>query len=67
MSRAVLIDGVAYSPENAKVSVFDRGFLYGDSVFETIRTYGGVLFALDEHMHRLERSAGLTGMGLPVR
>jgi branched-chain amino acid aminotransferase len=66
MSRAVLIDGVAYSPENAKVSVYDRGFLYGDSVFETIRTYGGVLFSLDEHMRRLERSAAFTGMGLPV-
>jgi branched-chain amino acid aminotransferase len=66
MSKAVLIDGVAYSPEEAKVSVYDRGFLYGDSVFETLRTYGGVLFAVDEHMRRLQRSAALTGMGLPV-
>ena len=45
--RAVLINGEVVTPENATISVFYRGFLYGDSVFETIRTYGGRPFALE--------------------
>jgi branched-chain amino acid aminotransferase len=57
MSRVVFIDGKSVPPEEARISVYDRGFLYGDSVFETIRTYGGELFALDEHLIRLEDSA----------
>ncbi len=66
MGRAVLINGVAVAPEEAFVPVYDRGFLYGDSVFETVRTYAGVLFALSEHMNRLAQSATLIGIGLPV-
>lgn len=57
MSSTVLIDGRLALPEQAQVSVFDRGFLYGDSVFESFRTYGGVPFALNEHLARLLRSA----------
>jgi branched-chain amino acid aminotransferase len=48
------------------VSVYDRGFLYGDSVFETVRTYGGEPFALAEHLARLERSAARVGIAMPV-
>jgi branched-chain amino acid aminotransferase len=48
------------------VSVFDRGFLYGDAVFEVLRTYGGVPFALDEHLARLRRSAERVAIELPV-
>lgn len=66
MGRLAVIDGVERSPETATVSVYDRGFLYGDSVFETVRTYAGVLFALDEHMERLEESAAKIGVELPV-
>ncbi len=66
MSRLVLIDGVSTPSERAQVSVYDRGFLYGDSVFETIRTYGGRLFALAEHIDRLARSASSVGIQLPV-
>jgi len=66
MSDVVLIDGLSVTPELAKVSVYDRGFLYGDSVFETVRTYGGRLFALSEHLGRLARSAELVGIHLPV-
>lgn len=62
----VLIDGQPFSPEQARVSVFDRGFLYGDSVFETLRTYGGKPFALDEHVARLEQSARLVSLRLPL-
>ena len=66
MSRLACVDGELLAPEEAKVSVYDRGFLYGDSVFETIRTYGGRPFALDEHVSRLERSSELVGIQLPV-
>ena len=41
MTRLVVIDGVVQTPEHAVISVYDRGFLYGDSVFETVRTYSG--------------------------
>ncbi|MGK3967340.1 aminotransferase class IV [Sorangium sp. So ce118] len=66
MTRLVSIDGVILRPEEARVSVYDRGFLYGDSVFETIRTYGGEPFALDEHLARLERSAERIAIALPI-
>jgi branched-chain amino acid aminotransferase len=66
MTTAVMIDGKLVPPEQAKVSVYDRGFLYGDSVFETIRTYGGRPFALEEHMGRLEWSARRVFIELPV-
>lgn len=66
MSRIASIDGVIVTPEDAKVSVYDRGFLYGDSVFETIRTYGGKPFALDEHVRRLERSAERVAIPMPI-
>lgn len=66
MTTRVFIDGVAHEPDQAQVSVFDRGFLYGDSVFETLRTYGGRPFALDDHMARLEHSADAVFIGLPV-
>lgn len=66
MTTRVSINGVVVPPEEARVSVFDRGFLYGDSVFEVLRTYGGVPFALDEHLGRLQRSAQLVAMTLPV-
>lgn len=66
MGRLAVIDGIVRAPAEAVVSVYDRGFLYGDSVFETVRTYGGVLFALDEHLSRLEDSALKMGLELPV-
>jgi len=66
VTRLVSIDGVHQAPEGAKVSVYDRGFLYGDSVFETVRTYAGEPFALDEHMARLQRSAERVGIDMPI-
>ena len=66
MSRVASIDGVILAPDDAKVSVYDRGFLYGDSVFETVRTYGGEPFALREHLERLARSAERVAIPLPV-
>jgi len=64
--RTVSIDGVIVEPGNARVSVYDRGFLYGDAVFEVLRTYAGVPFALDEHVARLRRSAERVFIVLPV-
>jgi branched-chain amino acid aminotransferase len=61
-----MIDGQLVAPERAVVSVFDRGFLYGDSVFEALRTHGGELRLLDAHLERLERSAARVFIPLPV-
>jgi branched-chain amino acid aminotransferase len=66
MTRVAMIDGSVFGPDDAKVSVYDRGFLYGDAVFEVLRTYGGVPFALDEHLRRLARSAELVAIDVPV-
>ncbi len=57
MPSRVNVNGEIVLPSEAKVSVFDRGFLYGDSVFEVVRTYGGRPFELDGHLARLAHSA----------
>src|SRR5690349_21605220 len=49
----VFIDGKYYDEQDAKVSVFDHGLLYGDGVFEGIRAYNGRVFKLKEHLGRL--------------
>jgi branched-chain amino acid aminotransferase len=51
----------------AKVSVFDHGFLYGDGIYETMCVYEGVVFMLDEHIERLYRSAYLIGLAIPKK
>jgi branched-chain amino acid aminotransferase len=53
----VNLDGSLVTPAEARVSVFDRGFLHGDSVYEVIRTYGGRPFELPAHLARLAHSA----------
>jgi len=67
MPIRVYIDGAVRSAEEAKVSVLDRGFLYGDSVYETIGTLYGRLFATRDHLDRLERSARRIGLRVPPR
>lgn len=62
----IWIDGRQVLPEEATVSVLDRGFLYGDSVFETIRTYGKRPFSLDSHLRRLAESAKRVLIRLPL-
>ncbi len=62
----VYIDGDFYEKEDAKVSVFDHGLLYGDGVFEGIRAYNGRVFRLPEHLKRLEESAKAIFLTLPV-
>ena len=61
----VYIDGKFYPKADAKVSVFDHGFLYGDGIFEGIRLYEGNVFRLEEHLERLEMSAKAIMLQLP--
>src|SRR5690348_5239537 len=53
----IYINGEYFSKENARISVFEHGFLYGDGVFEGIRVYNKRIFRLDAHLERLYRSA----------
>jgi branched-chain amino acid aminotransferase len=53
----IYIDGEFFGRDDAKISVFDHGLLYGDGIFEGIRIYNGKAFLLDEHIDRLFRSA----------
>jgi branched-chain amino acid aminotransferase len=62
----IYIDGKYYQKEDAKVSVFDHGLLYGDVVFEGIRTYDGLIFKLKEHIDRLYRSAHAIMLDIPM-
>lgn len=55
--QLIFLDGEFVSKENAKISVYDHGFLYGDGVFEGIRSYNGNVFRLEEHLVRLYDSA----------
>lgn len=66
MKTLVSIDGAIVPAEEAKISIFDRGFLYGDSVFEVYRSYGDHRFLEREHLERLERSAAIVGIELPA-
>jgi branched-chain amino acid aminotransferase len=52
--------------KEAVVSVFDHGFLYGDGVYETIRSYGSRIFMRDQHLARLRRSADGIGLTIPI-
>ena len=53
----IYLNGDFVDKEDAKISVFDHGLLYGDGVFEGIRLYDGCVYKLDEHLERLEQSA----------
>lgn len=58
MSKFLInINGELFDEETAKISVFDRGFLYGDSVYEATRTFGRKPFRIDQHLERLFNSA----------
>ncbi|MBZ0157344.1 MAG: branched-chain-amino-acid transaminase [Alphaproteobacteria bacterium] len=62
----IYIDGEYYNREDAKISVFDHGLLYGDGVFEGIRVYHGKVFKLREHIVRLYRSARTLFLDIPL-
>ncbi len=65
MSQKIFLDGKFVPREEAKVSVFDHGLLYGDGVFEGIRVYDGVIFKLEEHLARLYASAKTIMLDIP--
>lgn len=67
MPTRVFLDGVVVPPSEARVSVFDRGFLYGDSVVEVVRVQRGRLVDGEAHLDRLERSAHAVRMRPPPR
>ncbi|OQB10946.1 MAG: Branched-chain-amino-acid aminotransferase [Candidatus Omnitrophica bacterium ADurb.Bin205] len=62
----IYIDGKFYKKEDAKVSVFDHGLLYGDGVFEGIRSYSRLVFKLKEHIDRLFESAKSIMLNIPL-
>ena len=62
----IYLDGNYVPSEEAKVSVFDHGLLYGDGVFEGIRVYGGRIFRLDQHLDRLFNSAKAIMLSIPL-
>lgn len=62
----IYLDGEFYDKENAKISVFDHGLLYGDGIFEGIRFYRGKVFRLEEHIARLYDSAKAICLKIPL-
>ncbi len=66
MCAKIYVNGQPVEKENATISVFDHGLLYGDGVFEGIRSYGGEVFLLDEHLDRLWASAKAICLKMPV-
>ncbi len=62
----IYIDGKFYKKEDAKISVFDHGLLYGDGVFEGIRSYNRLVFKLKEHIVRLFESAHTIMLKIPL-
>jgi branched-chain amino acid aminotransferase len=66
MTLKVYINGTLYDKDDAKVSVYDHGLLYGDGVFEGMRTYGGKVFRLEAHLDRLWNSAKAIWLTIPM-
>ncbi|HEY4308649.1 MAG TPA: branched-chain-amino-acid transaminase [Pirellulales bacterium] len=66
MSLKIYINGQLLDKEDAKISVYDHGLLYGDGVFEGLRSYNGRVFRLDEHIDRLYDSAKAIWLEIPL-
>lgn len=66
MAIQIYLDGKLVPKEDAKISVYDHGLLYGDGVFEGIRVYGGKVFLLKEHVDRLYESANSIRLAIPL-
>lgn len=66
MSLQIYISGKYYDKEHAKISVYDHGLLYGDGVFEGMRSYHGKVFRLKEHLDRLWDSARSIWLNIPI-
>ena len=66
MSFQVSINGQLFDKDDAKISVYDHGLLYGDGVFEGMRSYGGKVFRLDSHLKRFWESAEAIYLEIPI-
>ena len=66
MSATVNVNGRITDERQAVVSVFDHGFLYGEGVYETLRTYNRKPFLFERHVRRLRSSAGMIALGVPL-
>jgi branched-chain amino acid aminotransferase len=66
MAATINVNGRVTDQEHAAISVFDHGFLYGEGVYETLRTYNGQPFLFDRHMRRLRKSAGMLALPVPL-
>lgn len=66
MGLKIYINGQILPQEEAKISVFDHGLLYGDGIFEGIRAYNGKIFAQDQHLDRLYDSAAAISLKIPI-
>ncbi len=67
MGLKIYINGKFYEKKDAKISVFDHGLLYGDGVFEGIRSYSRLVFKLKEHVERLYESAHTIMLKIPLK
>lgn len=67
MTQQIYINGEYFDRENAKISVYDHGLLYGDGVFEGMRIYSGNVFRLEDHLIRLYESALAIGLPIPIK
>src|SRR5436309_9670040 len=65
MPTMVNVNGRISDEREAVISVFDHGFLYGEGIYETLRTYNGRLFLFDRHLRRLRNSARMIKLALP--
>ena len=65
MSAHVCVNGRISSDRDAVISVFDHGFLYGEGIYETMRTYHGRPFLFDRHLRRLRNSARMIALDIP--
>jgi branched-chain amino acid aminotransferase len=66
MAAKVNINGQIVDETHAVVSVFDHGFLYGEGIYETLRTYNGQPFLFERHMRRLRTSASMLQLSIPL-
>jgi branched-chain amino acid aminotransferase len=65
VTATVNVNGRITGERDAAISIFDHGFLYGEGIYETLRTYNGRVFLWDRHMRRLRRSADMIVLDLP--
>lgn len=67
MGLIVYLNGKFVPEEEGKISIFDHGLLYGDGVFEGLRSYNGKIFKLDEHLERLYKSGKAIALEIPLK